>query len=203
MHKLGIAVVCFALLAAGLLFLKQEAKDPAPKPATSLAGVDTENFASWKEFTPRSGLFKVLLPHPPQYAKDVVPTPGNEQKRRYDMYASEKIDGTAFLITLITYPNEPKSAEIAALLKQTVDELTRSKPDNHLSKSQETLFHTYPAMDFLIDNGKLKVEGKVFVMGKLVYVLSYVAQEDQINPGEFQHFIDSFEPLTPASATKP
>lgn len=194
MKKLGVVVVCLALLAAGLLFLKQGIKGLDRKPAT-VPSAAQENYASWKEFKPKSGLFKVLLPSPPQYAKDLVPIPGKDEKRRYDMYASEKIDGTIFLISVISYPTDPQSSEVAQILKQTVDELMRSKPDNHLSKNTEAIFKNLPSLDFKIDNDELQVEGKVFMRGKNVYVLSYVARADQFGTDEFRHFVDSFELL--------
>ena len=81
MNKIGIIIVCVALLGAGLLYVKQGTKDDSSTPAL-VSSSNSENFNTWQEFKPRSGLFKVLLPHPPQYAKDMVPIPGSDQKRR-------------------------------------------------------------------------------------------------------------------------
>lgn len=194
MNKAGIVVASMAILAAGLLYVRQEAKnDPAKQ--VQVSGKNSETFNTWVPFRPKSGLFKVLLPHPPQYAKDLVPIPGSDQKRRYDMYASEKIDGTLFLISVITYPTEAESLESADLLKQTVDELMRSKPDNQLSSIKESVFKEHPALNFIITNREFKVQGIVFMVGKNVYVLSYVARQNDFNAIEFQHFVDSFELL--------
>ena len=194
MNKAGIIVASMAILAAGLLYVRQGAKnDPAEQVHAS--GKGSETFNTWQPFRPNSGLFKVLLPHPPQYAKDLVAIPGSDQKRRYDMYASEKIDGSLFLISVITYPTEAESSESADLLKQTVDELMRSKPDNQLTSIKELVFKGHPALDFIITNREFKVQGIVFMLGKSIYVLSYVAQQDDYSAKEFQHFVDSFELL--------
>lgn len=193
MNKGGIIVVSLAILAAGLFYVKQEAKDPSV--AQKAAAIEAENFATWQEFKPRSGLFSVLLPHAPQYAKDFIPIPGSDQKRRYDMYVSEKIDGTLFLISVITYPTVMDTSETADILKQTVDELMRSKPDNKLSKTKEGLFKTFQSLDFTIVNSDIVVDGLTFMDGKSVYVLSYVTRKGDFDADEYKHFIDSFQLL--------
>ena len=192
MNKTAIILISLAILAAGLIYVRKEAKEDSSAQA-QIFDKAAENFNSWQSFKPRSGLFKVMLPHPPQYAKDLVPIPGSDQMRRYDMYASEKIDGTLFLISVITYPTEAEASESAEILKQIVEELMRSKPDNHLSNKKESRFKSYPALDFTIANQGFRVEGKVFMVGKAVYVLSYITRKDGFNKAEFQHFIDSFE----------
>jgi hypothetical protein len=194
MHKTGIVVVCLAILAAGLLYVKQGTKNDSSIPA-HVSGSDPINFSTWQMFRPRSGLFEVLLPHSPQYAKDFVPIPGSELMRRYDMYASEKIDGTLFLISVITYPKEGENTEFSDILKQTVDELMRTKPDNKLSKQKESVFNGLRSMDFTMVNREFNVEGKVFMTDHIVYVLSYVTRKGEFNNVEYQHFIDSFKLL--------
>lgn len=196
MNKTAIAVIGLAILIALFLFVKE-----GEKSTDRSTSVDSENFSRWQEFRPRSGLFKVMLPHPPQYAKDLVPIPGSDQSRRYDMYASEKIDGTLFLVSVITYPDEAETSQVSDILKETVNELLHAKPDNKLSKLEEGMFKTQKSLDFSFLNGDLQVEGKVFIVGKTVYVLSYATRKNEFDSTEFKHFIDSFELIEEPSTT--
>lgn len=193
MNRIGIIVVCLALLGAALLYIRQGTKDSQKAPlASSVSQVDA--FKTWQEFKPQSGLFKVSLPHRPQYAKDLVPIPGTSQNRRYDMYASEDIDGTLYLISVITYPAESETPEEGEdILKQIVDELMKTKPGNQLSMLKDNPFKNQHALDFSFVNRDFYVEGKIFMIGKTVYVLNYVTRKENLHQEDFQHFLDSFE----------
>lgn len=202
MYKLGIGIVCLAFLLLGINYFipntldsyKQLLTEKSTQVTTSNLANPVE-FASWREFIPQSGLFQVKLPQPPQYAKDFLPIPSSDQKRRYDIYASEKIDGTLFLISVITYPEEAELSFADDMLQQTVEELLHSKPDNKLTKISDTIFQKIPGRDFSIDNREFHVEGKVIMVNKTLYVLSYITRKGDFNAKEYQYFIDSFELL--------
>lgn len=163
---------------------------------------DSKVFSSWKEFVPQSRLFLVKLPSDPQYAKDLVAIPNSDQKRRFDMYASEKIDGTLFLVSIITYPDEADTSFTSDILRQTVEELMRNKPDNKLTKIQDNVFQLHPTLDFSFDSQQFHVEGKVIMVNKRVFVLSYVTRKNEFDPAEYQYFIDSFKLLDGHPLTK-
>lgn len=190
MNRTVIVVVCLAILVALLYY--QEREQPHNTSQGGALTKDEGGFSLWQEFKPQSGLFKVLLPNPPQYAKDLVPIAGSEQRLRYDIYASEKIDGTLFLISVITYPEESDVTSSMDILKQTVEELKRSKPDNEMTKVKESLYHNHQALDFSMVNREFRVEGKAFIVDKIVYVLSYGSRKSDFNATEYEHFVNSF-----------
>lgn len=198
MSRVGIIIICLVIILLGVFYFTPSLRDTFKSSSggiSSSSASESENFSTWKEFVPRSKLFQVLLPSQPQYAKDIVDVPGTDQKRRYDMYASEKIDGTLFLISVITYPPEVNTSFSEDIIKQTIDELRRSKPDNKLTKLEDNTFKEQRSFDFSLDSGAFHVEGKVFMVGKIVYVLSYITRLNEFDPTEYQHFIDSFELL--------
>lgn len=186
MNKFGIVLICLILLFAGFFYLK---------PTEKSSNINKKPIATsnWQKFKPNSGLFTVELPHPPQYAKDMVPIPGTDLKRRYDMYVSEEIDGTLYLISVITYPNEAEASEPLDIMKQTIDELMKTKPDNKLTKMDKSQFKTLQSFDFSFVNGEFFIEGKIFTAGKTVFVLSYVTRKGEFDAADYQRFINSFE----------
>ena len=203
MYKIWITIACLAILLLGMFYFMPHLKNAYKTlPGTESISADTENsenFSTWKKFTPQSGLFKVMLPDTPQYAKDLVAIPRSDKKRRYDMYASEKINGTLFLISVITYPQDVDTSLTDDILRQTLDELMKSHPDNRLSNFKNNLFKMHQTLDFSLNNGEIQVEGKILMVGKTVYVLSYITRNDNFDPKEYQHFMDSFELLNKES----
>jgi hypothetical protein len=208
MNKIWMTIAFLAILLFGMFYLVPRLTNAyktlpgIDSAVTNSDKNDSENFSDWKEFTPKSGLFKVMLPHPPQTAKDLVAIPGSDKKRRYDMYASEKIDGTLFLISAITYPHDVDTSLTDDILQQTLDELMKSNPDNRISKLKNNNFKTYRTLDFSLNNREFHVEGKILMVGKTVFVLSYITRNKSFNPNEYQKFIDSFELLNKESDKK-
>lgn len=153
-------------------------------------------FAEWREFTAQTGKFEVLLPAAPQYAKEAVPIPNMEdKKRRYEMYVSEKMNSTIFMVSLITYPSDFDMSNIDEMLHSAVDEMMQTNPKNRLTKNEDSQFNGNQALDFEIDNMEYHIAGKVFLVGKTVYLLTYIAKDDNFNLKEYEHFIDSFKLL--------
>ncbi len=193
MKKIAIIVVCLAILGVTLysaydywLVRKGEA----------------DSLATWKEFIPRSDLFKVLLPYSPQYGKDYISIPNSDKKRRYDMYVAEKIDGTLFLISVISYPSEVDTSASDKILRQNLEELMHNKPDNRLVKLSDTIFQQDQAIEFSFENRDLHVEGKGIQDGHIVYMLSYIARKENFDPNEYQYFVDSFHLLKPTQKSE-
>src|ERR1700722_18419536 len=108
---LGIFVV-FLLLIGGIFFLVNSLKNMYNKPLVETENsqsnshnsqLNSQNFSDWKEYVPSSKRFKVMLPFtPPQYARNAIEIPNSDKKRRYEMYTSETVNGSLFMINVIT-----------------------------------------------------------------------------------------------------
>lgn len=191
----GLIYLIFGILFLGILFLFFNMKNAYKViPVTTSSEMKVPSFAAWREFVSKSNQFKVLLPAPPQYAKESVPIPNTNKFRRYEMYASEKTDGAVFMISLITYPKDMVTDSFE-MLHEIVQEMVTEKPNNSLEKNQDTFFEGFPAVDFTVLNKKYKVEGKTFLEESTIYLLTYVAPIENFNLEEYRHFIDSFHLL--------
>jgi hypothetical protein len=193
MNKVVLTVIILALLGIGLyysFFIRQKDKG------------DIQGLASWKEFTPQSRLFEVELPGTPQYAKDYLTIPNSDKKRRYDMYASEKLDGTVFLVSMITYPPESDISSPEAILRQNIEELAYNKGGNRVSHLSKSSFQGYEARDFTIDNPEFHVEGKAVQDDHTVYMLTYITRKGEFDPDEYKYFVSSFKILNKEAGSK-
>ena len=190
---LGIIFV-FILLIGGIYYLANKVKDAYKVPNVSENSIPSNpnTFTDWREFTPPSGRFEVQLPTTPQYAKDAVAIPNTNTKRRYEMFVSEKIDGTLFMISVITYPKEVDTSNAQEMLRGVTEELMHSNPLNRLINLENSSYQTHPAVDFDMLSPQFKVQGKALMDDKTIYVLSYAARKDDFDTSEYQHFIDSF-----------
>ena len=150
-------------------------------------------FANWLEFEPQSKAFKVQVPAVPQSAQQIVELPGSNKKRHYEMFASEKLDGSLFMVNLINYPPEANISNKDEILHSVVDELLHGNPTNRLNQLEDSSFKDHQALDFNIENKQFNVQGKAFMVDKIVYLLIYVSQPINFNEEDFKHFLDSFE----------
>ncbi|WP_075882489.1 hypothetical protein [Candidatus Protochlamydia sp. W-9] len=196
MYK-NVIMSIFAILMVGVIFLAANMKDAykvLPGPTQSEKIVSP--YAEWREFTSESGDFKVLFPSMPQYAKEAVNVPNTDVKRRYAMYAAEKINGTVFMISVITYPQDFNTNNKNTIVRSVIDELIASDPANHLLEQRDAIFQEQSAIDFHLVNKEFDIEGKSFMIDKTVYVLTYVARNRDYDIADYKHFIESFRLLS-------
>lgn len=160
-------------------------------------------FSRWHTFSPQSELFSVSFPYKPHYGKEILPIPGSDLKRRYDMYASENMDGTVFLVTVATYPdNIDINQNGEKMIRENIDELVSNHSENRLAKVDSEVFKGYQALSFNIQNGEHQVEGKALKDGNRVYILTYSPFMKDKDQDEYQYFIDSFRILKSSPANK-
>ena len=183
MKKLAILLVCLIIIGIGINFIYREIEKEKGR---------AHEFSKWKEFIPQSKMFKVRLPNLPQYGNDLKEIPGSEHKRHYAIYAAEKINGTLFLIDVITYPPEVDVSSSEDLLNNNLRDFMQGKTNNELKKTLHGVFDTYRSIDFSFNNDEYEIEGKSIHNGQVVYILSYVTKKDEMDESEYKYFIDSF-----------
>lgn len=193
-----IVITIFVLLFLGVLFLTSNIQNAYKMlPIKESKKMEVPSYAEWREFTANTGRFRVMVPMPPQYAKDAVEIAGTDKKRLYEMYVSEKINGTIFMISLITYPSEVDTSNVDQILEETVHEMVATNPQNELRDFKDETFRGHKAVNFEIANHEFHVEGEAFMVDKTLYLLTYVAKTEDYNEADYQYFIRSFELLNP------
>lgn len=151
------------------------------------------NFHNWREFTPATKNFKVLLPALPQHVADKVPDPATGEIRKYETYIAGGDNGAAFMINAIVLekPVDLKAADVP--LKAAVTDIISRNKENKLNDLKASKFRNYPAYDFSITSNEMTIAGKVFTQGDIIYILSMIAQTATFNPQELMFFVNSFE----------
>jgi len=147
----------------------------------------------WSKFFPFTGKFTVYLPKAPKYAIDVINEPNTDIKRWYEMYASEEVNGTVFLLNLISYQSEPDPHHVKNLLHNVINELVSSNLNNHVIEIKDGTFKEREAVFFNIENEAIEVKGVAFLAGKTIYQLTYTSLSENFEDDEYQNFINSFE----------
>lgn len=140
----------------------------------------------WISYTPPSEKFRVLFPLMPQNAKQTV------GKRVYDMYVSEKGDGTLFMVSLINFENEKEKPSTDLLLASVANDMMESNPENKIKKMEPGTFLKDPSLTFILENTKVDIEAKTFFVKNTLYILSRISPKNKLDENEFNQFVDSF-----------
>ena len=201
-----IIIACIVILLA-LIFVDQWRRRTLPEDGKSdmaqegvqeTPAVVSTATSDWKEFTPQSGKFKVMLPALPQHASEAVPLPSGQGMIKYDMYLSQEKDGTTYMISLIQYPDNFDTANTEELLNGVMKEMMSGSANNKLINSEKGVFRQATALDFAIQNSDVFIRSKTFLVSKTLFVLTLIDRNPQGVEELFKKFIDSFTLGEPA-----
>lgn len=193
MRKMIVGLVLIMAL-LGIFYLSRDTKssDGLFNLTPSSSQEDPLLFSYWKMYKPKSEDFEVLIPSEPQYAKDFIEIADSDKKKRYEIYASEKPDGTLFMISVITYPSEIDMGNTREVLKNMVRELAVGKKDHKLNDIAEIEKSGKLTYHFDIENNDFKIQGETFLVKNVQYVISYIVRKENYNEAEYNHFVNSF-----------
>ncbi len=180
--------ILLLIFAAAVYFIKDSFM-LLPIPNSDLTA--TQPFADWHEFTADKNKFKIDVPILPQHATETDTDPNNHKKRIYDMYVSEKNDGTIFMINLITYPDGIAEKEHGKLIKETIDNLVASNSKNTLVDQAKSTFKGHDTTNFIIENDQLKMSGRAFIVDKTLFFQVVISKIPLFNKSEADHFLNS------------
>lgn len=185
----GTLIVVLVVLS--IVFLKDSYK---VLPIGSSNPALQSEFSSWHEFKAPKGAFEAQFPFPPQNATQSVRDPKTQALRHYDMYVSEKENGTIFMVSLITFPESQESLD--PLKKTIINDLLVSNPQNQLKSMKVGTYKLFPTIDFVITGPLQTINGRTFSDGNVIYLLTGIFNNAFYNQAEYEHFINSFEWVT-------
>lgn len=197
MSKMLLLGGSVALLAIALAVFQFQQK-PASSTTTqeSSEKFDVLELQTWHEFTPPSGKFKVLFPSLPQHAQEKLGDPKTKEPRQYDMYVSEKDNGTLFMISLITLLDTNKKKLDESMLSGIIDNMLSASPNSKVKNMRMGSYRDYPSIDFSVQNEQVNIDGKAFLVNNTLYILTAISKLSNYHREEFDFFINSFQ-LTP------
>lgn len=156
----------------------------------------------WRQFSPSSGKFKVMLPGIPQHVTEMIKDSKSLESRKYDTYATGEENGPMFMLSTIVLKEPINLPETEEVLKKMLQEILARNENNNLKTMKFSNFHNLRALDFSMANGELLIAGKIFAHNNTIYILSMVNKSDIFNPRELSFFIDSFEFLDDTHSSK-
>lgn len=193
----NFVITVFCLMMIVVIYLASDMKNAYKILPGNISGkLEIPAFVDWREFTSTTGLFSVSLPAPPQSATEHVAIPKSDKKRYYEMYVAEKLNGAAFMISLITYPPDYDLSQPPLLFREIVDELLLGNPNNRLDSFNLEAFLDKEGAAFHIHNPELIIIGREFLVGSTLYLLTYVVRTADFDQKDYDHFINSFVLLT-------
>lgn len=184
-----------ALAIAGFLFVNNLNPKPQERNQEIADGVsestNDSDVHTWHEFEHPDKKFKVLVPSLPQHATQKLEDPTTKNNRKYDMFVSQKDNGTIFMISIISSENEAKINEDT--LKNIIHELAAGTQNSKVKMMEMGKYKDHQAIDFSIENDTVNIDGKAFVVGNTLYILTSVAKKEFYQKPDFDFFVNSFE----------
>lgn len=184
------AIIILALIALDVMRRRAQKDETTSEnqPTTSAAAIKNSdlNGFSTEEFT-------VFLPEIPKHASEAVPLPSGQGLIKYDMYLSQKKDGTTYMVSEIQYPNGFKLPAATDLLESVMKEMMAGNTNNQLKNMQKGTFQGSPCIDFEIANNQVFVKSKAFLAGKTLFVLTLIDRNLQEIDKQFETFVNSFK----------
>lgn len=190
-----VSVAVVAVLVLIVFRSTQDEKNLSAPETKQQAAPDDSEFQNWHEFTAPSGDFKVLLPALPQHAAETLNDPKTKESRQYDMYVSEKANGSIFMISMIRLLGEVPEKLDENMLPTVINDMMAASPKSKLKAMQMGRFKDYPAIEFSFENEQVSVDGKAFIAGSTLFLLTSVAKQNDRQPQEFNFFTNSFQLL--------
>lgn len=135
---------------------------------------DETDFANWHLYTAPSGQFQLFFPTLPQSASS----------KGFSTYISQHRDETTYMVNVIDSDD----------LAKAVQDMVSANKDNILKEQKTGTFKNRASIDFVIENGPTIVVGKAIKMGEHLYILTVMRAKGEIDPREYNFFINSFEP---------
>lgn len=166
--------------------------------ASSTSNAAEENlaafgFQNWHEFTSPSGDFKVMFPSLPQHVADTLADKNSGEERKYDMFVSEKSDGSIFMINVITFSTPPDEKKKEQLRQTMLNDVLKSNEKNRLLQAETMMFKDYKALSYTVENAEMNIDAKVFVTDSALYALTRLVKKEHYNQKEFDFFTNSFD----------
>jgi hypothetical protein len=181
-------LIILVLIAGGFWFYAKQ------RPSVDIANDQTSNSKPWHRFTAPQGKFTVSVPSLPHHATETKEDPETHTKRIYDFYLSSKDNGTIYTINTIAFPPKEAGGEYdETFLRDFVQKMLSSNPENKIIKMDVKPFRNKKALDFKVENAEVTIDGKALFDDNILYILSTTSRNDQRDESEFHQFIDSFQ----------
>ncbi|MBB65104.1 MAG: hypothetical protein CMO81_08575 [Waddliaceae bacterium] len=207
--KVLLVLVCTFALAYGIAYLRLDRKSSTSVvEATKVPGEnfyqqdlarDTHLLQGWREYNSTDGGFRVEFPAFPQHVKEYYALADTGLLLEYDVYVVEEEDGTIYMMSLITYPQEIDTSDTTAILHGLKEEMMQSNETNALQSEEQTQYKGVDALNFVIQNQEADINSRALMNDHTLYLLSVIDRKNQFQRDDYMHFVNSFELLETAT----
>lgn len=183
----GIAIIGF--IASILVVSLNNAREKANQAKENAVN----NVDTWQTFNSAEDQFSVLLPtYPTIESKEDLPTDSPVLTYSYHNYTA-KDSQAIYYVYKYTYSSTIDTSDSDNLLQALLDGMVNADSNNILISSNKTSVDSYNALDFLIQNQKEYLKGRIILADQTRYALlsEYLAQN--YNADNYNKFINSFK----------
>jgi hypothetical protein len=179
--KIGVWLMALALLGSQLFF-RSEANAESPQ-------------IIWREMQARSGDCKISFPGMPQLIEQSLKVEGSDARLTYDVYLAPLQNRGVCLLLIAQYPSEVPAGQEMMGLQALVKGILTKDSENKLVFSEPALLQKFPALNFMVQNGKNYFRAQAIMAGNKLYMIAMEGGKSHFDESLFQIFLKSFQLL--------
>ena len=182
-RKIGLWFLTLALIGAHVFFRSHANAEMPP--------------IAWKEIQSRTGDCKISFPGIPQLIQQKLKVDGTDQHLTYDVYLAPFQNRGVCLLLIAQYPSEIPSGQEMQGLQALVKGIVSKDAENKLVFAEPVSFQQFPALNFLVQNGKNYFRAQAVMVKSKLYMIAMEGGKGHFDESFFQVFLRSFQLLVP------
>jgi hypothetical protein len=182
-----VAILIVVLIVAYDISTNKTARAPSQEFAIK------KDQGTWITYRSPNGLFEVSLPAPPQHVSEAGLLAGAAKDVKYDVFLSQGKDGTAFMISTITYPTPFAEDQKQAVLDNVVKEVLSANPQNKLLSQEPRTLQAFPALEFTVNSKDYMSRSIAILAQEVLFVLTVMEKNPHHLDEDFQVFVNSLK----------
>jgi len=194
-------IVLFILISLYLIFRslpfggeKEAANTPLEDDTLLSSTVSTipSLYEHWKPFNSQEHSFLVKFPADVDSQTFTVLDPRSKEKQYYDIFASQELDSTIYVINVIQFPPGKNPKNDPYLIEYKIQDIIANGRNSHLVSSKKTSLFDQDTTEFVIEGENYRIRGAMFVFEDKLYLLSMTASKKDDSKKDWDYFVKSF-----------
>jgi hypothetical protein len=156
-------------------------------------GFNKGDLSGWVQYSSEEPGFKVAFPKDPELTSKELVIPNSGKVLNYQELTSQESRRVFYSVTHLKMPGKWTWASNTTLLKGALELIVKHEEGAQLLDKQFSNHGKYRVLDFRMMKGKEETQGRLIVVGRMLYKLTVVYPVAKGDDSQIRPFLESFE----------